>query len=221
MKYKNVGYFFLILFAIVIIGFFKTYFGLFPHFNDRTTILVHFHATVLTLWVILLIIQPLLIRYKKFAIHRLLGKFTYILVPLIICSFIGMINKQYNEEMIQKIPRSEIIEDISGSVAILLLFATIYILAIINKKKVAFHMRYMIATGLLLINAPLTRITLFWNPFSAQLFIFVLTDLILLVLIFFDKRKKRRYKPYIVTLILFLAQQTLELPIFWSMSYNH
>src|SRR4051794_32708334 len=124
MKYKNVGYFFLILFAFVIIGFFKTYFGLFPYFDDHTTILVHFHATVLTLWVILLIVQSLLIGYKKFAIHRLLGKLTYILVPLIIFSFIGMMNKQYNEEMVQKIPRGEIIEDISLSVALLLLFAT-------------------------------------------------------------------------------------------------
>ena len=214
MKYKNVGYFFLILFAFVIIGFFKTYFGLFPYFDEHTTILVHFHATVLTLWVILLIVQPLLIRYKKFAIHRLLGKFTYILVPLIICSFIGMMNKQYNEEMIQKIPRSEIIEDISLSVALLLLFATFYILAIINKRKVAFHMRYMIATGLVLINPALTRITLFWNIFSSQLFVFVLTDLILLVLIFFDRRNKRRYKPYIVALILFLVYH-IEFVLFY------
>ena len=126
---------FLILFAFVIIGFFKTYFGLFPYFDDHTTILVHFHATVLTLWVILLIVQPLLIRYKKFAVHRLIGKFTYILVPLIICSFIGMMNKQYNEELLQKIPRSEIVQDISLSVALLLLFITFYILAIINKKR--------------------------------------------------------------------------------------
>jgi hypothetical protein len=205
MKYKNVGYFFLILLAVVIIGFFKTYFGLLPYFNEHTTTLVHFHATVLMLWVALLIIQPLLIRYKKFAIHRLIGKFTYILVPLIICSFIGMMNKQYNEEIVQTIPRSEIIEDLSLSVALLLLFITFYVLAIINKRKVSFHMRYMIATGLVLVNPALTRITLFWNIFNSQLFAFIFTDLILLVLIFFDRRKKRRYKPYIVALALFLV----------------
>jgi len=138
MKYRNVGYFFLILLAFVFIGFFKTYFGLFPYFDNHTTSLVHFHATVLILWVLLLIVQPLLIRYKKFPTHRLIGKFTYILVPLIICSFIGMINKQYNEEIVQKIPSSEIIEDLSLSVALLLLFVTFYVLAIINKRKVSF-----------------------------------------------------------------------------------
>ncbi len=166
MKYKNVGYLFLILFAFVILGFYKTYFGLLPHF-DNTTTLVHFHAAVLMLWVILLIVQPLLIRYKKVAIHRLLGKFTYILVPLIICSFIGMINKQYNEELIQKIPRSEIIEDISLAVALLLLFATFYMLAIINKRKVACQMRYMIATGLVFINPAIPRLTPFWNIYTS------------------------------------------------------
>ena len=205
MKYKNVGYFFLLLLAFVFIGFFKTYFGLFPHFDNHTTTLVHFHATVLTLWVLLLIVQPLFIRYKKFAIHRLIGKFTYILVPLIICSFIGMMNKQYHEEMVLQIPVSRIIKDLSLAGALLLLFASFYVLAIVNKRKVAFHMRYMIATGLVLFNAAITRITLFWSIFASQLFAFIFTDLILLVLIFFDRRNNRSYKPYIVALTLFLV----------------
>ena len=214
MKYKNVGYFFLILLAFVFIGFFKTYFGLFPHFDDLTTPLVHFHAAVLTLWLLLLIVQPLLIRYKKFAIHRLIGKFTYILVPLIICSFIGMMNKQYNEEMLQKIPRSEIFEDLSLSVALLLLFMTFYVLAIINKRKVSFHMRYMIATGLVFFNPAITRITLFWNIFNSHLFAFIFTDLILLGLIIFDIKNKRKYKAYIVVLTLFLVYH-LEFILFY------
>ena len=205
MKYKNVGYLFLILFAFVILGFYKTYFGLFPYFDNNTTTLVHFHAAVLILWVILLIVQPLLIRYKKFAIHRLLGNFTYILVPLIILSFIGMINKQYNEEFILKIPRSEIIEDTSLAVALLLLFAIFYILAIINKRKIAFHMRYMIATALVFINPAIARLTPFWTIYKSQLLVFVLTDLILLMLIFFDIKHKRKYKPYVVALTLFLV----------------
>ena len=74
--YKNTGYIFIILLVIIFFGFFKTYFGLFPHFNERTTPIVHFHVFVLTLWVVLLIVQPLLIRYKKFRAHRLLGRLT-------------------------------------------------------------------------------------------------------------------------------------------------
>jgi len=205
MKYKNVGYFFLILLAFVFIGFFKTYFGLFPDFDSHTTTLVHFHATVLTLWLLLLIVQPLLIRYKKFAIHRIIGKFTYVLVPLIVCSFIGMINKQYNEEMVEKMPGSEIIKDLSLSAALVLLFTVFYVLAIINKRKVSFHMRYMIATGLVFFNPAITRITLFWNIFNSQLFAFICTDLILLALIIFDKKNRRNYKPYVVVLTLFLV----------------
>lgn len=204
MKYKNVGYFFLILFAFVIAGFFKTYYGLFPHFDNQTTTLVHFHAAVLILWVLLLIIQPLLIRYKKFAIHRVIGKFTYILVPLIIASFIGMMNKQYHEEIILQIPRDRIIKDLSLSGALLFLFASFYILAIVNKRKVAFHMRYMIATGLVLFNPAITRITLFWSIFFSHVFAFIFTDLLLLTLIFFDRRNNRKFKPYVVALTLFL-----------------
>src|SRR6202012_3749128 len=95
--YYNSGYFFLILFAFVLLGFYKTYFGLIPRFDKSTTLLVHFHAAVLTTWVLLLIVQPLLVKYKKLKIHRLLGKLTYFLVPLIVCSMTGMALKAVSE----------------------------------------------------------------------------------------------------------------------------
>jgi uncharacterized membrane protein YfhO len=69
--YYNAGYFFLILAIFVFAGFYKPYFSLMPQFKKSTTFIVHFHAVVLSMWVILLIVQLLLIRYKKLRIHRL------------------------------------------------------------------------------------------------------------------------------------------------------
>jgi hypothetical protein len=48
----------------------------------------HVHAIMLSLWILVLIIQPILIRKKKLAVHRLIGKFTYVLFPLMI--FVGI-----------------------------------------------------------------------------------------------------------------------------------
>lgn len=107
--YEHVAYFFLILIALIIAGFYKSYFGLFPHFNNNITAITHLHAFVMTLYIILLFVQPLLIRYKNFRAHHLLGKFSYVLVPVIILSFFGMIYKEYNDKLVHKISNAEFV----------------------------------------------------------------------------------------------------------------
>ena len=210
-EYRNIGYPFFFLLALVIFGFFKTYFGLFPHFNEHTTAIVHFHAFVLLLWIILLIVQPFLIRYKKLAAHRSLGRFTYVLVPLIICSFIGMMIKQIGEEQAQKMPIALIMKSLYMPFTDTLLFSTFYILAIVNKRNTALHMRYIIVTGFVFIDASLIRSLGIWfhvDFFYAALISITFVDLILITLIYNDKLKGRRFKPFIISLMLFLVIQT-------------
>lgn len=210
-EYRNIGYPFFFLLALVIFGFFKTYFGLFPHFNERTTAIVHFHATVLLLWIILLIVQPFLIRYKKLAAHRLLGRFTYVLVPLIICSFIGMMTKQIGEEQAQKMPVALILKSLYLPFTDTLLFSTFYILAIKNKRNTALHMRYIVVTGLVFIDASLIRSLGIWfhvDFFYAALVSISFVDLILITLIINDKLKGRSFRPFLISLMLFAVVQT-------------
>src|SRR5579863_78993 len=105
--YKNFIYFFLALFVFVLLGFYKPYFSEFPHFDKSITTIVHIHANALILWVVLLVVQPLLIRFRKIRLHRLLGKFTWFLVPVIIVTSVLVIIKQYNEGIEQKMTASE------------------------------------------------------------------------------------------------------------------
>lgn len=44
--YKNVGLFFIFILLVVVWGFYRTYFGLFPNFTGITT-LQHFHGAML------------------------------------------------------------------------------------------------------------------------------------------------------------------------------
>lgn len=73
---KNLGYFFSVLALFTLLGFFKTYFGLFPSFNERPTALVQVHAFIMILWLAVLIAQPVLIHYRKNRIHRLASLLT-------------------------------------------------------------------------------------------------------------------------------------------------
>jgi hypothetical protein len=209
--YRNLGYFFLILIIFVFLGFYKTYFGLAPVFNAATTPVVHFHAFVLSIWVSIIIAQPLLIRYRKYKIHRLIGKTTYVIVPLMILTFLLMWQRNFKHQEGENI-YTEYLRTIwhehFHSLCDILLLITFYSLAIYNRHRVKWHMRYMIATTLILIDPTLSRILsslLHFSDFNADLATSLFTDLIIVGLILYDKMHNRKYKPYVFALSLFMV----------------
>ncbi len=207
--YKNLGYFFLFLLVLVFLGFYKTYFGLFPDFNAETTRVVHFHAFILFLWTCTVITQPLLIRYGKYNTHRRIGRFTYLLVPLMVTSFVLMWMKGFTEQYTHTFQGflTYMYALHFHSFANVLLLIIFYSLAISNIKTTPRHMRYMIATTLIFIDPTLSRLlsSLFQvSSFYSDLATFLFTDLILLALIIYDLQGRRRFRPYLYALGLFL-----------------
>jgi hypothetical protein len=220
-QYNNAGYFFIILIVFVFIGFYKTYFGMFPRFKASITNanVVHFHAAVLSIWLILLVVQPMLIRYRKMRVHRLLGKFSYFLVPLIIGSFIALVYTHYVETHMQKMPLSDVLENFYFQIIHTILFSVFYILALVNKRNTALHAGYMIATGLIFINPSLKRV--FLNGFNCSFTVsetiaLLFTDVVIIALLLFAKRKNINYKLYYIILCMFLVYQ---IPMFLIMYY--
>ncbi|MGB6686163.1 MAG: hypothetical protein WBH24_21095 [Candidatus Acidiferrum sp.] len=158
--YKNISYLFLLILVFVGLGFFKTYFGLFPRFEGLPTI-AHFHAIGFLLWIALLVVQPLLIRYNQLPLHRLLGKFSYFLVPYIVLTVFGMSHEAYrvkgNSWLLAPQPPSLFFAVIGlGD------FLFFYVLAIIYRRDREYHMRYIIATSLALIEPSLGRFFAIW-----------------------------------------------------------
>jgi hypothetical protein len=207
--YKNLGYFFLVLLLFVFLGFYKTYFGIIPEFNPATTWIVHFHAFILFLWVCIVITQPLLIRYNRFNTHRQIGKFSYILVPLMVVSFLLMWIKGFSDKYSPSYSgyAKYMYEEHFHSICNVILLVIFYSVAVINKKTTPLHMRYMIATTLIFIDPTLSRLLSNWfhaSDFLSNLITFLFTDLILVALIIYDVKFNRRYKPYVYALSLFL-----------------
>ncbi|HVT87170.1 MAG TPA: hypothetical protein VHD35_18380 [Chitinophagaceae bacterium] len=206
-QYKNIGFFLLGLLALVILGFSKSYSFLRPYFDRSTLHFVQIHGAALSLWLLLLIIQPLLIRYKKNGIHRVIGKFSYFLIPVIVVFSFIVMYKQYQQGITQGMTGPQSLKTLLIPLFEIVLLTLFYLLAIIYRRDVRLHMRYLICNALILITPSLARVLGFWfgvKQLYSYTISFGLTELILILLIFFDRQHKSNYRPYVFALAFFL-----------------
>jgi hypothetical protein len=201
--YKNVSWLFVAVFSIVFLGFFKTYFGLFPSFNSVTAI-QHIHGLLFTTWFVLLFVQPLLIRYGKYRAHRIIGGFTYVLVPCIIISIHFIAREAYLNAVAAHAPGETVLANTYFQVYQIFDFALLYLLAIINKKRTPYHMRYMIATSLAIVGAGLRRVFVHVLHMEGEALLlgFLIPDLFLSGLIVYDWIKGNNARAYIIAFII-------------------
>ena len=206
--YKYLGYFLLLLIPLTFAGFYKTYFEPFPNFGKNIDVYIHIHAVIASLWIAILIVQPFLIVNKKIALHRSVGKLSYVVFPLLIISFIPRIIKTIN----------------SGDTQFLFfpladgfLLVTFYILAIYYKKKTAKHMRYMIASALVLMGPTFGRIgpnLLGWSELSTQNVEYAIIYTFLVILILYDLKNKIKFQPYLIAIVGFVVHQLVYYWVF-------
>lgn len=193
----------LLLILLTIAGFFKTYIVQFPNFQPNNNWFIHLHAIIATVWILILIVQPFLILNRKFAIHRIVGKLSYIVFPLLVISFIPQIIRIFNSEY----PRN-----IFFPVADCVLLIIFYSSAIYYRKMSPKHMRYMIATALVLLGPTIGRIGprwFGWSDILTQNIQYTIAYTILISLIFYDKSKGKGkdYNPYLVAVGGFALHQ--------------
>lgn len=155
LPFDKSGYYFLGLFALVIAGFWPSYFAKFFDGTADFTFYLHFHATLAMLWVFMLIAQPNLIRQKKFALHKKIGKLSYILVPFIFISIILLAHSTL------KGPKENVGLELWVPFKDLLIFAVGYGIAIKYRSTMAIHARGMIVAGIVLIEPALVRLILY------------------------------------------------------------
>ena len=197
--YKYLGYFLIILIPLTFAGFYKTYFSQFPHFGENIDIYVHLHGFVASVWILMLITQPILIANKKFKLHRTIGKLSFIVFPLLILTFIPRIIRMSQSED----PRI-----IFYPLADCVLLIVFYALAIYNRKTPSKHMRFMIALAIVFLGPTIGRIgphLLGWGDILTQSIQYAIIFLILITLIIYDKLNEREYKPYLIAITGFLA----------------
>ena len=148
------GYYLIGLIVLVLLGFWPSYFSKFLDGTANFSNYFHFHATILIVWMALLIAQPILIRKKKIKIHRWIGIGSYFIIPLIFLSIILLTHF--------RTPKGSLIKesDLEGAFnsfkdIVILCFA--FYIAIKYRKDYQLHARGMIVTGLAFIEPALIR----------------------------------------------------------------
>lgn len=208
--YKNLSLFFVIILGFVVWGFFRTYFGLFPSFKGIQTV-QHFHGAMMLCWFAMLILQPLLIRYGKFSLHRKIGAVSYVLIPLLLLSIFMVARMGYYRDA-ALVSKEQNLGSLALNLPDLFVFGTIYILAMVNRKNSAYHMRYMIATSTLMLGPGIGRAFIIYGGMSFPLAItyaLTITDLLVLGLIIYDLIKKNAVKPYLISFILIVGMHII------------
>ena len=220
LKFRNSGFYFVALLALAITAFWQPYFshlaGVPSDPDAAISQYKHLHVVMAVAWLALLITQPMLIRSNRQAVHRKLGKVSYALAPLVFLTIVLLAHSQIVALAEQSDPRRHFILFIQLSFA--LFFAVLYGMAMFSRRDSSIHARYMICTGILLIEPVLVRVFKFnlssisWSvPY--QYVTWPAVDLLLVALIISDRRQNAGGKVFQYALAVFIAFQILHLTI--------
>jgi hypothetical protein len=155
----RIGLLSLLLIVLVLTGFWNSYFSKLPINNISISFYFHVHAIIVSMWIVLLILQPLFIVRKNLKMHRLIGKISYAVFPLMVLSIIWVSHFSFttaiNPTPIQLfIPFKDV-----------LLLCVMFSIGVCFKSKPMVHAKAMIATGIICMEPALIRtVMLFMEP---------------------------------------------------------
>jgi hypothetical protein len=105
-------------------------------------------------------------------------------------------------------PQEAVIGSLSVDIPVLFSFSFYYILAMMNRKNTASHLRYMIGTSLLMIGPGIGRAMIIFGglPFPVALtYALYITELVAIGFLIFDYFKGASIKPFVVILLVLVA----------------
>jgi uncharacterized membrane protein YozB (DUF420 family) len=207
--FRSSSYWFAAMAGLSLVAFWPMYLSKLPHGSDRYT---HLHALLMTAWLGLLIVQPLLIRRGQRALHRALGAVSYVLVPAIVVASILLTHLRA-----RKMDEAAFVAEgrfFYLPLSAVVLFAIAWLLAIAYRRQPALHARFMVCTGLTLIDPLVARIAFFHfpplpSPLLYQAIGYGLTDLVLLVLIVRERHQRQGRGAFPVMLAVFATAHLL------------
>jgi hypothetical protein len=167
--FPNLSWWLLLLIPVTFLGFYPSYFS---KLVEPMNSIYHIHALFMVLWVMMAISQPFLIHYKKIKTHKLIGKISYVIMPLVFITGYLVIHHTYSIYIIEKtadaangisdlseieIKSNAATNSILGFVYYVWL-VLFYFLAIVNRKKLLFHATYMFAAILTILGPTVDRL---------------------------------------------------------------
>jgi len=196
-----------ILFILMQVAFHPSYLQHFPQFHEFSWI-HHIHGALMVSWVVMLIIQPYLILKNNYKAHRLIGKISYFTAPMVIISMF-LITKLNYLKMVDEMPFKDVAAWQALNIITPFNFLLFYSLAIIHKREVFKHKRYMIGTVFTIFGAISSRLLISIFGTSIDFYAFFISEYfgfsVVLLLLLNDLRNKVNPIPYsIIGIALFI-----------------
>ena len=236
--FPRLPWFLLLLIPLTLIGFWPTYFS---KKVDSLPSVFHVHAFFMTVWIALALAQPLLIYFKKTKIHKIVGRLSYFIMPMVFIAVYLMIRHTYYHELERmssveirnkyNLTDSEIYQYAAAyQIKALIDFIWLiifYVLAIINRRRILSHATYMVAAIFTLLGPTLDRVIgqildYYEKPFDGfvEYAVFSITLLFFLFLMIFQKQKGNSVIPSVVCFSVYalgtLGYKYLPMTKFWQ-----
>ena len=156
MPYPRAHYFVLFVIAVILLGFWPSYFGVWGSVPWQ----FHAHGTAASLWVTMVAAQSWTAHNQQLALHRAVGKSSLFLFPFLIgglCAIIDVTAKGFvaGNDISRTMFGGTFLIGVAVAIAA---YVTIYYRALKFRRKVWVHSGYMLATPLILFESPFGRI---------------------------------------------------------------
>jgi hypothetical protein len=180
-----------------------------PYFSHPTRITepyVHAHVFFVALWMSALIAQPLLIRARRFDLHRAIGRTSFALAPLVGVSALLLAHSRFSRMDDATLARS--LFTLYLPLASTAAFLVSYALALAFRRQRAAHAAFMLGTAFALVEPIAVRLIFFYTSAGEVHWIYdvigiALVGTILTILIAVSRSAPRARNAFVALLVLF------------------
>src|SRR5688572_8597647 len=156
MPYRHAPYYVLAVIAVIIAGFWPSYFAQWGTVPWQ----FHAHGVAASLWVLMVLAQSITVHKGQLPIHRAVGKSSLLLFPFLIgglAAIIDLTGKGFvsGEGLSRQMFGAQFLIGLALAIAA---YVLLYYRALKYRRKVWLHSGYMLATPLILFESPFSRI---------------------------------------------------------------
>ncbi len=156
MPYRNAPYYVLAVIAVIVAGFWPSYFGVWGNVPWQ----FHAHGIAASIWVLMVLAQSLTIHKAQLPLHRAVGKASLLLFPFLIgglAAIIDLTGKGFvsGDGVTRQMFGGQFLVGLALAIAA---YVVLYYRALKFRRKVWLHSGYMLATPLILFESPFSRL---------------------------------------------------------------
>jgi hypothetical protein len=207
MPYPRAPFYMLGVIAVILIGFWPSYFSVAPTAAWQ----FHAHGVAASLWVLMVTAQSWTAQGKaQLPLHRAVGTASLFLFPFLIAGLAAIIDRQSRDFAAgDPINLAYGPGFMAGTMVAIAAYVTVYYRALKFRRKVWVHAGYMLSTPLILFESPFSRAAAFvvpafqvksqsdFSPVMASIEWSLAIELAIIALIWW--RVRDRAKPFLVT----------------------